>query len=347
MIDKIKVNGINYEVQDTNARQLLNKINEDLGNTDTKVQEIENDIIDLEESKANKSETYTQAEVNELIGAIKTVSMKIVPERPATGETNIIYLVPSKKSEQENIYDEYIYVNGKWELIGSTQIDLSDYVTVETLEDTEGVLNGRIDSVEETANSALDLANDLELTTQPDDLTITRNSDNKYQNVASILQSGGIQKYWRGTKNEFNSLEEKDANTLYEIMDDEETVLFEVDGNTIEFSPDNLLRVPNNIDLMFQAITYGNHESGYRKWRNGFIEQWGVATSGANGEVEFTMHQPHIDQNFSIFVEPREMGNFFHYAMPSGNQKFKMRIQTRDSQNMAVRFQWHSYGYYK
>lgn len=75
-----------------------------------------------------KSDTYTKTEVNELVGAIKTISMKVVPERPQVGETNIIYLVPSAKQEPENIYDEYIYVDNKWEKIGSTEIDLSNYV---------------------------------------------------------------------------------------------------------------------------------------------------------------------------------------------------------------------------
>lgn len=80
-----------------------------------------------------KTETYTKAEVNQLVGAIKTISMKIVPERPQTGETNIIYLVPSSKATTENIYDEYVYIDNKWEIIGSTAIDLSDYYTIEQI----------------------------------------------------------------------------------------------------------------------------------------------------------------------------------------------------------------------
>lgn len=43
--------------------------------------------------------------------------------------TSTIYLVPSTTPGAENIYDEYIYVNGNWEHIGSTTVDLSDYVT--------------------------------------------------------------------------------------------------------------------------------------------------------------------------------------------------------------------------
>lgn len=80
-----------------------------------------------------KSETYTQAEVNQLIGAIKTVSIKVLPERPQTGEANIIYLIPSTKTEPQNIYDEWIYVDNKWELIGTTQVDLSNYYNKEEI----------------------------------------------------------------------------------------------------------------------------------------------------------------------------------------------------------------------
>lgn len=43
--------------------------------------------------------------------------------------TSTIYLVPSTTPGEENIYDEYIYVNSNWEHIGSTTVDLSDYVT--------------------------------------------------------------------------------------------------------------------------------------------------------------------------------------------------------------------------
>ena len=43
--------------------------------------------------------------------------------------TSTIYLVPATTPGAENVYDEYIYVNGNWEHVGSTTVDLSDYVT--------------------------------------------------------------------------------------------------------------------------------------------------------------------------------------------------------------------------
>lgn len=75
-----------------------------------------------------KSETYTKTEVNNLIGAIKNVRFEIVETLPTNAETNVIYLL--KVSEQDkNYYDEYIFINNAWELIGNTKVDLSGYAT--------------------------------------------------------------------------------------------------------------------------------------------------------------------------------------------------------------------------
>lgn len=59
------------------------------------------------------------------------VTFEVVEELPTSGETNIIYLVPSQ--DVQGTYDEYIWLEeeGRWELLGSTHIDLSGYVTDE------------------------------------------------------------------------------------------------------------------------------------------------------------------------------------------------------------------------
>ena len=88
-----------------------------------------------------KSETYTQAEVNALIGAIKTIKYEIVAELPTASATTYfndsktIYLVAITGSGND-YYNEYITVRSgtegsyayDWEKIGNTQIDLSGYV---------------------------------------------------------------------------------------------------------------------------------------------------------------------------------------------------------------------------
>lgn len=57
-------------------------------------------------------------------------NFQVVDELPTENiSTSTIYLILSDVQSEDNIYEEYIYVNGDWEHIGSTSVDLSDYVT--------------------------------------------------------------------------------------------------------------------------------------------------------------------------------------------------------------------------
>ena len=68
------------------------------------------------------------SQINSLIGFTAT----IVNSLPSTGEVGVMYLkLNTSASVESNIYDEYIWVNNKFEKIGSTEttVDLSGYVT--------------------------------------------------------------------------------------------------------------------------------------------------------------------------------------------------------------------------
>ncbi len=52
---------------------------------------------------------------------------------PATGDSNKIYLVSVSSSEANNIYEEYLYINNQYELIGTTEMDLSNYALISQL----------------------------------------------------------------------------------------------------------------------------------------------------------------------------------------------------------------------
>lgn len=77
-----------------------------------------------------KSEVYSQAEINELLGKISSLRVEIITDFPSKPDSSTIYLKTRDKSEEENIYDEYMYINNKWEKIGSTKTDLSNYYTI-------------------------------------------------------------------------------------------------------------------------------------------------------------------------------------------------------------------------
>lgn len=85
---------------------------------------------------------YVQDTIKELGG----ISFKIVESLPESGEGNIIYLVPKTSAETDDVYDEYIWQNSKWERIGSTAVDMSGYVKAEqmvalTKDDVDDILN--------------------------------------------------------------------------------------------------------------------------------------------------------------------------------------------------------------
>ena len=84
-----------------------------------------------------KTETYSSDEIDELIETLVSTRFEVVQQLPTVDiKTNVIYLVPSQSSSQGHVKDEWINLDGTtagWEQIGSTAIDLSNYVTTTTL----------------------------------------------------------------------------------------------------------------------------------------------------------------------------------------------------------------------
>ena len=120
-----------------------------------------------------KTETYSKEEVVSMISAVSTMSVEVVTSLPSIGSATTIYLI-SNGGTGSNSYDEYLYINNKWEKIGTTDIDLSDYVT-------ESEMNTALSS--KADNSAL--SNYVLSTT----LTTTLNSYVKSTDLATTLSS--------------------------------------------------------------------------------------------------------------------------------------------------------------
>lgn len=96
--------------------------------------------IEMQEAIADALSDYmTESEVNDaIVEAVKSTSglhYELVDgnELPETGESNAIYLLSSGR-DGDNVYDEWFYFNGKWELIGTTEVDVSKYWTKEELQ---------------------------------------------------------------------------------------------------------------------------------------------------------------------------------------------------------------------
>lgn len=77
----------------------------------------------------NDKDLVSATQVKTLISEARHMKKEIVSTKPSTGEENVIYLVGPKGSGN-NIYEEWLYINGQWEKIGDTdtKVDLSGYL---------------------------------------------------------------------------------------------------------------------------------------------------------------------------------------------------------------------------
>ena len=110
------------------------------------------DVTDLQttlDGKANKAttlagygiadaytQTQTDSKIAEAIAAAPHLKREIVEDLPEVGsaDANTIYMVPADGSisdpgEETSHYNEYMLINGAFELIGTSQVDLSGYAT--------------------------------------------------------------------------------------------------------------------------------------------------------------------------------------------------------------------------
>ena len=82
--------------------------------------------------KTSKSIVNKFIDVDGETKTYEQISMDIfvpVDKLPTTGEKNKIYLVPA----DNGTFDEYYWINDKWEVLGNVSLDLSDYPTIEQM----------------------------------------------------------------------------------------------------------------------------------------------------------------------------------------------------------------------
>lgn len=84
---------------------------------------------EINDSAETLSNTWSASKIRESLAALNSLTFAVVQALPTTDiSTRTIYLVPKSTAQTSNTYDEYMYINNQWELIGSTDMDLSGYV---------------------------------------------------------------------------------------------------------------------------------------------------------------------------------------------------------------------------
>ena len=122
------------------------------GTAETKVQELangqvttnKNNIASLQSGKADKATTlsgygiadaYTKTQTDSAIATAVAnaghLKREIVAALPDAGEADehTIYMVGTGEGSEHSVYEEYMLINGGFEKIGSSEVDLSNYAT--------------------------------------------------------------------------------------------------------------------------------------------------------------------------------------------------------------------------
>lgn len=115
--DKTKLNGVATGAQ-------VNKI-ESVKVNGTALTVDSSKTVNVDLTAYAKSADVTK-EIASAVSGVTQIDYSVVESLPSTGKKGIIYLVANSDSGN-NIYDEYIYINSKFEKLGSREMDLSSY----------------------------------------------------------------------------------------------------------------------------------------------------------------------------------------------------------------------------
>lgn len=85
-------------------------------NKTTKLSQLEND-----------TNFKTESEIQQMAKKASLLKKEVVTSLPTQGVDNVLYVLEDLNGKDNNVYLEYLWIDNKFELIGSTDVDLSQY----------------------------------------------------------------------------------------------------------------------------------------------------------------------------------------------------------------------------
>ena len=124
------------------------------------------------------------------------------------------------------------------------------------------------------------------------------------------------------------------------------TDISKIDMERINGLLDKLDEVTNKINSMKYVIESGSNSNGwYRKWSDGFIEQWNVLTSNQKNQ---TINLPISFSNTTYYVNfiqyrpnASSAGWDYHYVVRTSITKSSFQINVADADGIS----WYACGY--
>lgn len=128
---KQSINDIN-NTKLVNLKQLIDDLTNDLSNhTSDTIIHVTQDDKDLWNAALQNAKDYAK----KLFDSVTSFTIEIVDALPTEDiKSMTIYFMRNGRDNESDYYEEYMYVNDKWEIIGSTFVNLAPYVLKEDFE---------------------------------------------------------------------------------------------------------------------------------------------------------------------------------------------------------------------
>lgn len=297
---------LNSKVSNKDGKNLSsNDFTDDLKNKLENIEDGANKVTKISQLTNDKN-FKTESEIQELINNSTKLKKEVVISLPSTGKEDVIYLLKNK-NDTNNYYTEYMWIGGKWEIIGDTRVDLSGYAM-------KTDIKTKLSDFQEDSNHR----------------TVTDEEKNKWNkkigknDIVNNLTDGGIEKalsaeqgkvLFENIKNNKGSLKE----VVVPIVSDTKNkngqeVTFWTDGKMVfYFIQLNIVNSDSNVSGFHATIPVG-----FRGKKLKIIPQ--IRMPVQCYETTLTSSVAVVFNEFSIYVEgtnnkPREVHYFGFYPL--------------------------------
>ena len=86
----------------------------------------------LHKIKEAGGDVYSKEEIDDMISQLRQFDTEYVEQLPTSNiKSNCLYFVPRSTSHGDDGCYEYMWINSRWEFLGTTEVDMSDYWNIE------------------------------------------------------------------------------------------------------------------------------------------------------------------------------------------------------------------------
>lgn len=278
-------------------------IGADAANIDlTRGQDLETVIAGIE---SNFNNYYDKTAINGLLEGISTLDIEVVAELPSSDiSTSTIYLKLNASAGVNNIYDEYIYVNSQWEIIGSTAIDLSNYYNKGEVDSKLTDKAAASDLTTHTGNTDIHVTASDKSTWSGKQDALVSGTNIKTINNESLLGSGNIALTTEEKEVSIGTTEPADEDTKIWINPEEEAtsttlaaVAFSGNYEDLNGKPETIGEVVDNLTSTSTTLPLSANQGKVLNDRLTTVEDNYLTSSTINNITVVSEYPSSLDEN--------------------------------------------------